>query len=113
SAFASAAVPSVQASTSDKVYLTSFFPLEEFGIWDGHVNAFLKPLPTTSTGTPDLTPCTASSTSGCLLWDAGKVLLTQAPTQADVTGGIYKIGNGSSQRRVIYPYANPNIDVPT
>jgi Tfp pilus tip-associated adhesin PilY1 len=114
SAFASAAVPSVQASTSDKVYLTSFFPLDDQGIWDGHVNAFLKPLPTTSTGVPDLSiACSASITSSCLLWDAGKVLLTQAPTLAQATGGNYQIGNSTTQRRVIYPYVNTNIDIPS
>jgi Tfp pilus tip-associated adhesin PilY1 len=114
SAFASAAVPSVQASTSDKVYLTSFFPLDDMGIWDGHVNAFLKPLPVTAAGVPILTiPCNTTTTSSCLLWDAGKVLLTQAPTLAQAQGGNYQIGGAATQRRVVYPYVNTNIDIPS
>jgi hypothetical protein len=114
-AFASAAVPSVQAETADKLFLTSFFPLSDQGIWDGHVNAFLKPLPLTSAGTPDLSRTCASLTkpSSCLLWDGGKVLLTQAPTPAQAAAGNFQIGNGAAQRRVFYPYANLTGDVPS
>jgi hypothetical protein len=125
-AFASAAVPSVQAETSDKLFLTSFYPLNfdsakpsqntQAGIWDGHVNAFLKPLPLTAAGTPDLSRTCASlgaKPSSCLLWDGGQVLLTQAPTAAQAAAGSYQIGNGTNQRRVFYPYANLSGDIPT
>jgi len=46
-AFASAAVPQVQADISDKLFLTTFNPLQGESIWNGHLNAFLKPLPLT------------------------------------------------------------------
>src|SRR5882724_7230509 len=118
-AFSSAAVPSVQAETSDKLFLTSFFPLNDQAIWDGHVDAFLKPLPLTPATGPVRTPdtgrlCSAlgSNPSSCLLWDAAQVLVNQAPSLTDVAGGIYKIGNGATQRRVLYSYANPNGDLP-
>ena len=106
-AFASAAVPSVQAEVADKLYLTSFTPLNEEPIWDGHVNAFLKPLPLTDDGRPDLERrCTGSVTSSCLLWDAGEVLLTQAPDAAEVAGNNLRLGLANDERRVLYPKAN-------
>jgi hypothetical protein len=120
-AFASAAVPSVQAETADKLFLTSFFPLSpdlntDAGFWDGHVNAFLKPLPLTAAGTPDVTRTCGSlgsNPSSCLLWDAGQVLLSQAPTEAEALGGNYKIGTAVDQRRVVYTLANMNGDIPS
>lgn len=84
-AFASAAVPSVQAIVADKVFLTNFTPFNATAAWDGHVNGFLKPVPTKPDGTPD------ESKS---LWDSGKVMLTQ--TNADPLGGL------ADQRRVYY-----------
>ena len=43
--FATAAVPSVQATSDQAIYVSSFTPLNEKSVWDGHLNAFLKPLP--------------------------------------------------------------------
>jgi Tfp pilus tip-associated adhesin PilY1 len=112
--FASAAVPSVQAEVADKLYLTSFTPLNEEPIWDGHVNAFLKPLPLTADGRPDLgRRCGGSVTSSCLIWDAGEVLLTQAPDAAEAAGANLRLGLANDQRRVFYPKGNgTSNDVP-
>lgn len=84
-AFASAAVPSVQAIVADKVFLTNFTPFNATAAWDGHVNGFLKPVPTLANGAPDLSKS---------FWDSGKALLDQ--TNADALGGL------ADQRRVYY-----------
>ena len=119
-AFASAAVPSVQAEVADRIYLSSFRPVsdsqqadESPWAWDGHLDAYLKPLPLKN-GKPDrdlACPAAASSRASCHLWDAGEVLLTQAPTASEVNGasslsaGVLKLGLGAQQRRVFYPKA--------
>jgi hypothetical protein len=76
-AFASAAVPTVQATVEQKIFLTNFTPFNDSGFWDGHVQSFLKPLPVDSTtGRPDIErPCTPSRTTECYLWDSGANLL--------------------------------------
>ena len=53
-AFASAAVPTVQATVEQKIFLTNFTPFNDSGVWDGHVQSFIKPLPTDN-GKPDTT----------------------------------------------------------
>jgi len=77
-AFASAAVPTVQASVQQSIYVSNFTPLRNNSTWDGHMNAFLKPLPLLN-GKPDTSKlCSALPASqrvGCFLWDAGKVLV--------------------------------------
>jgi hypothetical protein len=98
-AFASAAVPSVQAEAGDKLFVTQFTPLQGKPRWDGHVFNFLKPIPLTDP--PERAPklCARCDGSGCavdgrdedgdgqfdaacLAWDAGEVLLTQAAAAA-------------------------------
>jgi hypothetical protein len=107
--FASAAVPSVQAEVEDKIYLSSFTPLNNEPVWDGHLDAYLKPLPLTNDGKPDKSiDCAslpANQQGGCFLWDAGVVLLGQAPTAAEVATGDLKLGVGDNQRRVFFPRA--------
>ncbi len=111
-AFASAAVPSVQAEASDKIFLSTFTPLNGTGYWDGHLDAFLKPLPRTLDGRPNRNKrCVnqpADEQSACLAWDAGEALLLQAPTAAQVAASDFRIGNAVDQRRVFYPHA-PNL----
>ncbi|HSF41531.1 MAG TPA: hypothetical protein VLT87_17155, partial [Thermoanaerobaculia bacterium] len=112
SAFASAAVPSVQAEVADRIYLSSFTPLNLQPVWDGHLDAYLKPLPLTADGKPDQgRACPAPGSPGrssCHLWDAGEVLVTQAPTQADLSAAagldeaVLKLGLGEQERRVFY-----------
>jgi Tfp pilus tip-associated adhesin PilY1 len=81
--FASAAVPSVQAIAKQALYLTDFTPLNNNSRWPGHVNAFLKPLPTLN-GKPDTSKkCSATITEGCFVWDAGEVLV-KTQTQRNV-----------------------------
>jgi len=112
-AFASAAVPSVQAQVADKIYLTSFTPLNSASIWYGHLDTYLKPLPVAN-GVPDKTQvCSAALTAGCFLWDAQAQLLTQAPTAVQVAAAVYSIGMGSSNRRVYYPEQAPAAGIPT
>lgn len=112
-AFASAAVPSVQATVEDKIFLTNFTPIDGISVWDGHVHSFLKPLPLES-GRPDVSEqCTDPAVSQCHLWDSGKALLAQAPgppdarptTDAAIAGlndDDLQVGIGSTKRWVFY-----------
>ena len=100
-AFASAAVPSVQANIADKIYLSSFTPLNESSVWPGRLDAFLKPLPVDADGLPDRSVLCQSGVidAECFAWDAGdsqpawdgdagyspRGLLLQAPLLADIT----------------------------
>lgn len=100
--FASAAVPTVQANAADKIYLTQFNPVQGQAIWDGHLDAFLKPLPLVD-GRPDRSrSCGGGLTAGCHLWDAGQVLLGQAPSPDDVALGEYRLGLTTNTRRVLH-----------
>lgn len=105
--FATAAVPTVQAATEDRVFLTNFTPVSSRSNWDGHLNAFLKPLPVKQ-GKPDTSVLCSSlppeSRSACFLWDAGEEILAQAPTQAQADAGTLKLGAGAGQRRVFYSH---------
>ena len=123
-AFASAAVPSVQANVADKIYLSSFIPLNQEAVWPGRLDAFLKPLPLNEENLPDRTRvCGADGLSECFLWDAAdgqpawdgeagyapQGLLLQAPTEAEVTLGdnaTLKIGTGDTDRRVFFGLPN-------
>ncbi|HKV11174.1 MAG TPA: PilC/PilY family type IV pilus protein [Thermoanaerobaculia bacterium] len=89
-AFASAAVPSVQAIVDDKVFLTNFTPLNSKPVWDGHVHSFLKPLPLRATdGKPD-------TTHPNHVWDAGEVMKLNQVNATD------PLGANANQRRVYY-----------
>ena len=112
-AFASAAVPSVQANVADKLYLTSFTPLNNASFWDGQVDSYLKPLPLTEANLPDRDKvCGSGDTFSCRVWDAGEEMLEQAPEEADIdpTPSVLnpfptpdpKLGTGKNQRRVYY-----------
>lgn len=110
--FASAAVPTVQASADDRIFLSSFTPLNESPLWDGHLDAFLEPLPLVQSGPeagrPDRSKrCTGGRASGCLVWDAGEKLLEQAQgvdfgTSPPADG----MGSGALERRVFYGREN-------
>ncbi len=102
SSFASAAVPSAQAEIADAIFLTSFIPVEDASVWDGHLDAFLRPLPLLDGKPDETTPCSAEVTARCHLWDAGGELVEQAPTQAEVDVGTFKLGTGADERRVYY-----------
>lgn len=130
--FSSAAVPTVQANFEDTIYVPTFTPLNAAsyvepsstsrgagGTWDGHLNAFLKPIPINrSTGKPDtMIPCTSTKRSGCFLWDAGAQLLTQAPTMAELNPvspatPLWNIGSADNERRLFYPAATVGSTVP-
>ncbi len=117
-AFASAAVPQVQADVSDKLFLTSFNPLTGESIWDGHVNAFLKPLPLTPASKPDTSRvCNGSGiTSSCVLWDGADAVSRAAPPPASAALGTstgLQLGlDPTINRRVFYPEANTTGAVP-
>ncbi len=126
--FASASVPTVQNETSDKIYLSSFTPIPSIAVWPGRIDAYRKPLPLNDDDTPYLPPsassgeaCTrcceeAGLQSSCHLWNAGDVLLDQAPTPEEADAGTLKLGLGTSERRVLYGLEpDPNdssLDVP-
>ncbi len=103
-AFASAAVPSIQTNVDQTVYLTDFTPINGKSVWDGHIDAYLKPVPPVNPPI-DLRPnraktCTATSTEGCHLWDAGEVLRVTQANAAD------PVGDAADQRRVYYSVEN-------
>ncbi len=130
--FSSAAVPTVQANFEDTIYVPTFTPLNAASFnepgptaqgagatWDGHLNAFLKPIPINpSTGKPNVgIPCTPTKRSGCFLWDAGNEILGQAPTMAQLnpfpTGTpLWKIGPADTERRLFYPIEPTTAAVP-
>ena len=111
--FASAAVPSVQAQVADKIYLTNFTPLNAASVWDGHVDAYLRPLPLTEDGRPDeARACGSGVATACHAWDSGEELLTQAPTETDVLADTYRLGDAPAERRVFYPLAPSGSGVP-
>lgn len=118
-AFASAAVPSVQATVEDKIFLTNFTPIDKDtvkgsgAVWDGHVHSFLKPLPLKD-GRPDTSiKCSskpATEQAQCHLWDAGEAMLAQSPgppasrptTDAAIAAADVQLGTAMNERRVIY-----------
>ena len=118
--FASAAVPTVQATVADKLFLSNFVPVRVEGIWSGRLQAFLKPLPLLDDGTPDTSvPCSTDRRSQCYLWDAGDVqvdvydpqgFLLQAPNQDDIDADNLRIGFGVDERRVFYRTATAGLD---
>lgn len=107
-AFASAAVPTQQANVSDKIFLSTFTPLNDRSVWQGHVDAFLRPLPLRD-GKPDTSrKCSAlgeDNQSRCHLWDAGEELLEQGATAEDVATDDFNLGNNVNERRVFYSLA--------
>ena len=88
-AFASAAVPSVQANVNQSIYLSSFTPFNEASVWQGNLDAFTKPLQFDADGRPVIPQPNHQ-------WSAGEVMKTQ---QYDPSTPA---GFGSSQRRVFY-----------
>jgi Tfp pilus tip-associated adhesin PilY1 len=123
SAFASAAVPSVQAEVADRIYLSSFTPLNGAAIWDGHLDAYLKPLPLTSDGKPArgraCPPEGSPNRGSCHLWDAGEELVDQAPTASALAAAsvidntALKLGLATDQRRVFHAKRSFGDTVPT
>ncbi|KAB2846990.1 MAG: hypothetical protein F9K44_14345, partial [Hyphomicrobiaceae bacterium] len=122
-AFASAAVPTVQANIADKIYLSSFTPLNDAAVWPGRLDTFLKPIPTIEgTGIPDRTALCESGTleAKCFAYDVGdsqpgwdgdiagylpRGLLLQAPLPGDITrfdNSTLQIGTGVDDRRVLF-----------
>lgn len=94
--FATAAVPSVQATSDQAIYISTFTPLNGKPVWDGHLNAFLKPLPITGEGSPDpARSCGDDVEAGCHLWDAGASVVAQYKASDP-------LGDGTDQRRARY-----------
>jgi len=114
-AFASAAVPAVETDVQDKIFLSNFTPIDQKGYWDGHLDAYLKPLPLTAGGLPNKTlNCSSSLTNGCHLWDAGKKILDLAPSASDLSAATpnFHIGGSNNQRRVYFTQAQTTATVP-
>jgi hypothetical protein len=125
SSFSSAAVPTVQTEVADKIYISNFTPLNGEPVWDGHIDAYLKPLPLNAAGLPDRSQTcppvgsTSPPRSACHLWDAGNKLLNQAPWPADYVGvtswnaAALHLGVApNTQRRVFYGKALVGDQVP-
>ncbi|NJL26418.1 MAG: hypothetical protein HC897_00395 [Thermoanaerobaculia bacterium] len=119
--FASASIPAVQSAAADKIYLSSFTPVDKNEpIWPGEVNVFRKPLPLNDNNEPDTSrKCVDSGQerdSGCHLYEIGEQLVEQAPTQSDLDADPtnLKIGltPGDSTRRVFYGKSNPRLPIP-
>ncbi|MEE8524695.1 MAG: PilC/PilY family type IV pilus protein [Thermoanaerobaculia bacterium] len=114
--FASASVPAVQSASADKIYTSSFVPLPELPVWPGEINAFRRPLPLDIDNKPDTSrECTGSVRTGCHLWDAGEVLLEQAPTDAEIddpASPVFRIGDGLNERRVFYSVMPTTLERP-
>ncbi len=110
-AFASAAVPSVQAEADDKIFFSTFTPLNNASVWDGHLDAYIKPLPLLNNVPNRDRACTSLGPDeqfACHLWDAGAVLVSQAPTASEVASNNLRLGNAEDQRRVFFPFpVNP------
>lgn len=126
--FASAAVPTVQVGVDDKIFLSSFRPvpiLEDSpqegcgeplpqhvsSIWEGHLNAYLRPLPLDAEGqADDSVSCApdADVAAACHLWDIADAMLVQAPTAGEVEGcspdntAACRVGRGANERRVYF-----------
>lgn len=102
--FSTAAVPSVQAEAADKVFLSEFVPIPERSVWQGKVNAFLKPVPVDAENKPDTSVICppddledpTDDPSACLLWEAGEVILDNQVTPGNPVGDL------ESQRRLYY-----------
>ncbi|HEX2550005.1 MAG TPA: hypothetical protein VHK64_00300, partial [Nocardioidaceae bacterium] len=82
-------------------------------IWDGHLDAYLKPLPLTTDGKPNRArACPAFGStqprSSCHLWDAGEVLTTQAAdldalaSASVIDESALRLGTATNERRVFY-----------
>jgi hypothetical protein len=105
--FASAAVPSVQATVDQKIFLTSFLPFNDSSVWRGSVHSFVKPLPVGPSGVPltearcdgegDIT--VDDRTQGCHLWDAGRILFDK---QYPASGTDFLDFAAIDKRRVFY-----------
>lgn len=115
-AFASAAVPTVQATVEQKIFLTNFTPFNDNGVWDGHILAFLKPLPVDEiTGKPDTDKLCSDDGTGenrvqnCHLWDAESVVLTHQYKEDTETGFplLDETESDGNLRRVYYAKRAP------
>jgi hypothetical protein len=118
--FASAAVPTVQTNIVDKIFLSSFIPLQDAAVWPGRLDSFLKPLPLDDNNLPDRDQaCVVGQQSSCFAWDAGDVqfafdgesgyqpegFLLQAPLPSELVrfdNDALQVGTGADQRRVFY-----------
>jgi len=93
--FATAAVPSVQSTTDQNIYITNFEPRNEFGVWEGHLQAFNRNFETLATTDP------------AFLWDSGVTMLDQSPdpVSGSAAGTDLQLDTGSgteNARRPLY-----------
>jgi hypothetical protein len=123
-AFASAAVPSIQSNVQNKEIITSFLPLNA-PIWPGRVDAYTDPVPTkivsvtlpdgtvTTATVPDPSKtCTSPTAQGCHLWNAGggEAVGTSGGTDTVLNQGLVGYDTASTdptKRRVYYAPLTP------
>ncbi len=123
-AFASAAVPSIQSNVQNKELITSFLPVN-LPIWPGRVDAYTDPIPTTTVNVtlPDgstavkqvpnpAIACTSPNQQGCHLWNAGGGQFQGGPPAGDTVltqglNGLDTAGTDPTKRRVYYAPFTP------
>jgi len=96
--FATAAVPSVQTAVQNQIYLTKFQPLNDAGVWEGHLHAFRRPMPQ---GQPEA----PNRDYPNHIWDAALAMLNQSSQPAangDNSTTDLKVGLGENRRRVLF-----------
>jgi hypothetical protein len=123
-AFASAAVPSIQSNVQNKELITSFLPVN-LPVWPGRVDAYTDPvpkhsvtvtLPDGSTATalvPDPSvQCTTVGQQGCHLWNAGGGQPVNGPAAGDTVlaqglQGLDTASTDPTKRRIYYAPLTP------
>ena len=98
-----AAVPSVQADVTDKIFLTQFTPIDDVSVWPGRLQSFVKPVPLDDDGEPDAgETCDPADLddSACLAWEAGAVVVDKQYNALD--SNWTPVGEDDDQRRIYY-----------
>ncbi|MFP3938928.1 MAG: PilC/PilY family type IV pilus protein [Thermoanaerobaculia bacterium] len=99
--FATAAVPSVQTAVENQIYLTKFQPLNDAGVWEGHLHAFTRPMPQDQTDPPN-------RDYPNWVWDSALSMLDQSSQPASdgdnstVDLKIDTSGGNENRRRVLW-----------
>lgn len=99
--FSSPMVPSVETSTKQVAYISTFTPYQDRSIWQGHLRAY--PIDPTTGVVADLAPKHSPKPSTAL-WDAGNALAPRWDWGDVLTGSIY--GRSTDPRDIYYGLDN-------
>ncbi|MCK5379781.1 MAG: VWA domain-containing protein, partial [Acidobacteria bacterium] len=99
--FSSPMVPSVEASTKQTAYVSTFTPFQERSIWRGHLRAYpINPV----TGVVANLDVDGTPTVSKALWDAGDTLAARDFASADPRMMYYGVDDSGPARRLFtYP----------